>query len=67
LGGASILVDDLLVAGFQNISIVDVSATTLQLARQRLGGREDGVNGIEAEIMFPSLADFCLANYSWRQ
>jgi hypothetical protein len=41
--------DDLLVAGFQNISTVDVSATALQLARQ------DGVNGIEADIMFPPL------------
>jgi ubiquinone/menaquinone biosynthesis C-methylase UbiE len=59
--------DILPVAGFQNISIVDVSATALQVARQRLGARADEVNWIESDIMFPSLGDFCLATYSWRR
>jgi hypothetical protein len=49
-GGASTLVDDLITAGFQNISVLDVSATALQLARQRLGARADAVNWIEADI-----------------
>jgi ubiquinone/menaquinone biosynthesis C-methylase UbiE len=49
-GGASTLVDDLLAAGFQSISVLDVSATALQLARQRLGQRAGDVNWIEADI-----------------
>ncbi|HSK88667.1 MAG TPA: class I SAM-dependent methyltransferase, partial [Anaerolineales bacterium] len=48
--GASTLVDDLLAAGFQQISVLDVSGTALQLARQRLGPRAAGVHWIEADI-----------------
>ena len=33
-GSASTLVDDLIVAGFQHISVLDVSANALQLAQQ---------------------------------
>ena len=49
-GGASTLVDDLLTAGFQSITILDISATALQLARLRLGARADAVTWIEADI-----------------
>lgn len=49
-GGASTLVDDLLVAGFQNVSVLDISETALQVARQRLGTRAVDVNWIEADI-----------------
>jgi 2-polyprenyl-3-methyl-5-hydroxy-6-metoxy-1,4-benzoquinol methylase len=49
-GGASTLVDDLITDGFQKISILDVSGTALQLARQRLGSRAVTVNWIEADI-----------------
>lgn len=49
-GGASILVDELLESGFQNISVLDVSGAALQLAQQRLGPRAARVNWIEAEI-----------------
>lgn len=49
-GGASTLVDDLIAAGFQHITVLDVSATALQLARQRLGTRAADVNWIEADI-----------------
>jgi len=49
-GGASALVNDLLAAGFENISVLDVSATALQLARQRLGARTADVHWIEADI-----------------
>jgi len=48
--GASTLVDDLLAAGFQQISVLDISATALQLARQRLGSRAVDVHWIEADI-----------------
>jgi ubiquinone/menaquinone biosynthesis C-methylase UbiE len=49
-GGASTLVDDLVAAGFQHITVLDVSATALELARQRLGAGAAGVNWIEADI-----------------
>jgi 2-polyprenyl-3-methyl-5-hydroxy-6-metoxy-1,4-benzoquinol methylase len=49
-GGASTLVDDLVADGYQQISILDVSAVALQLARQRLGTRAVEVNWIEADI-----------------
>lgn len=49
-GGASTLVDDLIADGYQHISILDVSAAALQLARQRLGRHAAQVNWIEADI-----------------
>jgi 2-polyprenyl-3-methyl-5-hydroxy-6-metoxy-1,4-benzoquinol methylase len=49
-GGASTLVDDLLANGYEHISILDVSAVALQLARQRLGAHAANVNWIEADI-----------------
>src|ERR1044071_797779 len=49
-GGASPLVDDLIAASFQHISVLDISATALQLARQRLGRRAAEVNWIEADV-----------------
>src|SRR6266542_3968275 len=49
-GGASTLVDDLLKAGFQHLSVLDVSGHALQLTRQRVGTRADDVNWIEADI-----------------
>ena len=49
-GGASTLVDDLVTAGFQHITVLDISATALQLARERLDARAVDVNWIEADI-----------------
>jgi len=49
-GGTSTLVDDLIAADFQHITVLDVSGTALQLARQRLGARAADVNWIEADI-----------------
>lgn len=49
-GGASTLVDDLLVAGFLNISVLDISQAALQVARERLGARAKDVTWIEGDI-----------------
>lgn len=49
-GGASTLVDDLIADGFQHITVLDISGTALQLARQRLGAKASAVNWIEADI-----------------
>lgn len=49
-GGASTLVDDLLNNDFQNITVLDIAATALEAARQRLGVRASQVNWIEADV-----------------
>jgi len=49
-GGASTLVDDLLTTGFQHITVLDISATALKQARERLGARAADVDWIEADI-----------------
>lgn len=49
-GGASTLVNDLLEHGFQNITVLDVSGTALQLAQQQLGELAKAVHWIEADI-----------------
>jgi ubiquinone/menaquinone biosynthesis C-methylase UbiE len=50
-GGASTLVDDLIAAGFQHITVLDISAKALKLARDRLGAHAEKVNWIEADIV----------------
>lgn len=49
-GGASTLVDDLLAAGYHNLTVLDLADTALQTARQRLGDQGDGVQWIAADI-----------------
>jgi 2-polyprenyl-3-methyl-5-hydroxy-6-metoxy-1,4-benzoquinol methylase len=43
-GGASTLVDDLLDRGFQNITVLDISAAALEKVKWRLGSRADAVS-----------------------
>ena len=49
-GGASRLVDYLLADGFGDLTVLDVSATALQRARERLGPVVDQVTWIETDI-----------------
>jgi len=56
-GGTSTLVDDLLAAGFQSITVLDISTTALQLARERLGARASIVNWMEANITQAAFPD----------
>src|SRR5215475_7341146 len=49
-GGASTLVDDLIADGFEQITILDISALALKLVRERLGNRAANVGWIEADI-----------------
>lgn len=60
-GGASTLVDDLLAAGFQHISVLDISAKTLELARARLGERAANVTWLEADITQADLPEHAYA------
>ena len=49
-GGASTLVDHLLDAGFNDVTVLDISGRALQQARHRLGTRADAVNWIVADV-----------------
>lgn len=42
-GGESTLVDDLLASGYRNVSVLDISATALDVARARLGSKAASV------------------------
>ena len=49
-GGASTFVDDLLAAGYRDVTVLDVSAEALHAAQRRLGERTASVAWIEADI-----------------
>ncbi|WP_363348954.1 class I SAM-dependent methyltransferase [Methylocystis echinoides] len=49
-GGASRLVDGLLAGGFDNVTVLDLSARALQAARARLGDQADKVKWIVADV-----------------
>lgn len=55
-GGASRLVDTLLDEGYQDVSVLDVSAGALAHSRARLGSRAKKISWIEADItrFFPA-------------
>jgi SAM-dependent methyltransferase len=55
-GGASTLVDDLVRIGFQNVSVLDLSALALAKAKQRLGALADRVHWTEGDITDVNLA-----------
>jgi SAM-dependent methyltransferase len=49
-GGASRLVDNLLAKGFENLTVLDLSAAALDSARARLGDKGDAVKWIVADV-----------------
>ena len=49
-GGESTLVDDLLARGYQNITILDVSQTAIDVTKKRLGAAADRVHWLAADI-----------------
>lgn len=49
-GGASTLVDDLLERNYQNITVLDISASALQVAQERLGAKSEVITWLEADI-----------------
>lgn len=50
-GGESTLVDDLLDAGYERISVLDLSARALEVARERLGVRSGLVDWAVADVL----------------
>lgn len=49
-GGASTLVDDLVMEGCTDVTVLDLSATALAVAKRRLGRYADAVHWIEGDI-----------------
>ena len=49
-GGSSTLVDGLIAESFEHITVLDISATALKLARERLGSRAANVIWVETDI-----------------
>lgn len=49
-GGASVLVDNLLDAGYANLTVLDLAESALAASRARLGTRAAAVNWIAADI-----------------
>ncbi len=50
-GGASRLVDHLLEAGWQDLTVLDISGAALETARRRLGQRAKAVQWLEADLL----------------
>jgi SAM-dependent methyltransferase len=49
-GGASVLVDELVARGFEDVSVLDISPVALDIARQRLGRVAHKVHWIDGDI-----------------
>ena len=49
-GGASTLVDDLLDAGYSDVSVLDLSGAALSVAKARLGDRAGGVRWLVGDV-----------------
>ena len=59
-GGASVLVDNLLDAGYRNLTVLDLAESALAASRARLGERAQSVQWIAADI---TRADLPAAHY----
>jgi SAM-dependent methyltransferase len=55
-GGESMLVDDLLARGYEDITVLDISRTAIDANRRRLGDASDRVHWLVADIMQSDLA-----------
>lgn len=56
-GGASTLVDDLIVANYSNISVLDISAAALDVAQKRLEQKSSSVRWVVGDITSVALPE----------
>ncbi len=56
-GGEATLVDDLLARGYTDVSVLDISAEAIRVARGRLGAAADGVDWRVADITQTTLPE----------
>lgn len=57
-GGESTLVDDLLARGYQNVSVLDVSQTAIDVTQKRLGSAAERIHWIVADILQAELEPY---------
>jgi 2-polyprenyl-3-methyl-5-hydroxy-6-metoxy-1,4-benzoquinol methylase len=50
-GGESTLVDDLLARGYQNVTVLDISSTAIEVTKQRLGVASERVQWVAGDIV----------------
>lgn len=56
-GGASTLVDDLLDRGYEDVTVLDISASALTLAKERLGARAGAVTWLTGDVTSMTLPE----------
>lgn len=56
-GGASTFVDDLLLRGFSDVTVLDVSEASLAAAQDRLGGKSTQVRWVVGDVLESALPD----------
>ncbi|WP_408495598.1 class I SAM-dependent methyltransferase [Paraburkholderia sediminicola] len=56
-GGESTLADDLLVRGYRNLTVLDMSAVALDATKQRLGSIAERVTWVESDITLVDLPE----------
>jgi len=49
-GGASTLVDDLLLAGHKNLTVLELSENAIALSRERLGAKSDSITWLQEDV-----------------
>lgn len=49
-GGASVLVDNLLLKGYSRVAVLDISSAALECVRQRLAGKADQVEWLVSDV-----------------
>lgn len=54
-GGASVLVDELLAAGYERLTVLDLAASALEAARGRLGPLASRVRWLESDVLTAAL------------
>ena len=54
-GGASTLPDDLLVEGYRNITVLDISLEAIRVSKNRLGDKANSIHWLEADVTNASL------------
>ncbi len=55
--GASVLVDNLLAAGYQSLSVLDLSEAALEISRDRLGAGSANVKWMRADVLGAKLEE----------
>lgn len=56
-GGASILISDLILSGYKNLTVIDISAEAIKVAQNQLGAAANCVQWIQADITKVKLPD----------